>query len=643
MGTGNRRQAWAAMVLLGLLGCSGDDDGASGGGPGGRDVADSGFGNAPSPAGAGGAKTDGGALPPGFCGGCVEDGSGAASNAPFRPGTLPSDRVKVDADGALVLDPLAGTAGELIWIANTAEGTVSKIDTISYAELGRYEIPGVDWNINGDENGPSRTSVDSEGSVYAGARFGSGITKVSAAGEDCPDTNGDGAITTSAGANDVLAAGDDDCVLWTTDIAGDARGVAVQETPTQIIVDGPDADPRIVGGERFVWTGGQDVAKLHKLDAQTGAILLTLDEPPTPTYGLALDGRGNLWISGREWEDGDRRGALGRVDTTRCLDQSCADEEVCVTVCTETSCPDDCDDAVLERIELNTITYGITVDCAQRVWLGGAWGGDGVRRYDPLAPADARLSALGAATFTAVSPEPFDDTERGIHGIAADAAGFVWGAGHDTGVWRIDANTLDFVQVAGTGGEDWSAKGMAVDRRGRVWAIPLRQDYALLITPGPTLDDATVEKPVDGLVGPYTYSDMTGEQRRLAANEPGFYRQRFEGCAKSATTWGLLGYDVEAEGGTQVVFRVRTAANESDLPQAEWLDVAAIPGGNGQPIDLGATLEASGVEPERFLEVEVLLFAPNQPDDFNRCTYTPTATPRVKSFTVQRVCATEVG
>ena len=244
MGTGNRWRPSAAVLCasvlcLVLVACSGDDDGASGGGPGGKAGPDSGFGNAPIPAGASGATTDGGALPPGFCGGsCVKDGSGAASNAPFRPGTLPSDRVAVDGDGALVLDPLAGTVGELIWIANTAEGTVSKIDTVSYAELGRYEIPAVDWNIKPDENGPSRTSVDSEGSVYAGARFGNGITKVSAAGEDCPDTNGDGAVTTSAGANDVLAAGEDDCVLWTTNIGGDARGVAVQETPTQIIVDG---------------------------------------------------------------------------------------------------------------------------------------------------------------------------------------------------------------------------------------------------------------------------------------------------------------------------------------------------------------------------------------------------------------------
>jgi hypothetical protein len=312
-------------------------------------------------------------------------------------------------------------------------------------------------------------------------------------------------------------------------------------------------------------------------------------------------------------------------------------------VCDETSCPDDCDDAVLERIELNTITYGITVDCAQRVWLGGAWGGDGVRRYDPLAPADARLSVIGADTFTAVSPQPFDDSGRGIHGIAADAAGFVWGAGHDTGVWRIDADSLDFVQVAGTGGDEFSAKGMAVDRRGRVWAIPLRQEYAMVITPGATIDDATVEKPIDGLVGPYTYSDMTGEQRRLAANEPGFYRQRFAGCDKSMTQWGMLKYDVEAEGGSQVVFRVRTADDEADLADAEWLDVVSVSGPNGKPVDLGTTLEGSGIEPGKFLEVEVLLFAPNDADDHNRCMFTPTASPKVKAFTVQRVCSTEVG
>ena len=96
-------------------------------------------------------------------------------------------------------------------------------------------------------------------------------------------------------------------MLWSTDIAGDARGVAVQEIPTRFEIEpAPTASPRSPRspGAHFVWVGGQIVGagrgwtpKLHKLDAETGEILFTLDPPPAPVYGLALDGRGNLWIS----------------------------------------------------------------------------------------------------------------------------------------------------------------------------------------------------------------------------------------------------------------------------------------------------------------------------------------------------------
>jgi hypothetical protein len=416
------------------------------------------------------------ALPPstqGSCGpGCSMMGTGPGTGNAFDVTNNPSEHVGVDADGALVIARDSAESAELIWIANTKEYTVSKVDTKSRTELARFAVP-VNDTKNGGENGPSRTSVDSEGDVYAGDRYGDNLTKISAAAEKCPDTNGDGKITTSSGPMDVLAYGQDDCVIWSTPIAGDARGVAVQEIPTQFKIESvPDHAPTIteIPGVRYVWTGGQDVIKLHKLDAETGKILFTLDPGPVPVYGLAVDGRDNLWISAKH------ANGLGRVDTTRCIDDSCNMEKVCVTTCTETSCPDTCDSAVLQRIDFGSgySPYGITVDCAQRVWLGGAWGGNGVLRYDPLAPADQRLKRIDVAAFNALSATKFDQEDLGIHGIAADASGWVWGAGHDTGVWRIDANTLQLKQVAGTGGPDFNAKGIAVERSGHVWGIPLR-------------------------------------------------------------------------------------------------------------------------------------------------------------------------
>jgi streptogramin lyase len=630
--------------LITASGCSGDAErgnsypgrtGGSGGAGGRNNDRDSGLMNPDIPDG-GFPQFDGGGSAPdsGDCGsGCVRSETGPGTDKPFDLDDNPNEGVGVDPDGALVLERDDSEAQTLIWIANTSEFSVSKVDTVSFTELGRYLIPGVDQTNNPGENGPSRTSVDSEGSVYAGARYGNGVSKVSAAAEDCPDTNGDGMITTSTGVGDLLPIGEDDCVLWTTNIDGDARGVAVQEIPARFEVEQvPDSDPIIteIPGAKYLWVGGHDTERLHKLDAETGEILFTLDEPPSAIYGLALDGRGNLWTVAQ------KEGAFGRIDTARCVDDSCNDETVCVTRCSQTSCPTDCDDAIIERIEPlddgdNAMSsYGITVDCNQRVWLGGAYGSIGVKRYDPLADANERLSLV---TMIA------GNNANGVNGIAADASGFIWGAAGDTGVWRIDSDSLDFFQVPGTAAPDGQAKGIAVDRQGKIWAIPLRDTYATVITPGVMLDEATVDRPIDGFVGPYTYSDMSGEQRRLSANDPGSYRQLFEGCASDQDTeWVELAWDVETPMGTTVVFRGRTADSVADLEDAEWFNITALPGRDG-PRPLPTIIASVNQEPGRYFEIDVQLITTELGSTSkDGCSVTPATTPRVKGFSVTHVC-----
>ncbi|MEM6995697.1 MAG: hypothetical protein AAF721_34630, partial [Myxococcota bacterium] len=92
-----------------------------------------------------------------------------------------------------------------IWIANSWEGTVSKIDTVTGVELGRYRT-GPDADPD-----PSRTSVNLAGDVAVVNRSG-GITNIDARSEACPDRDYDGLVRTSACADDVLPWGADDCV-----------------------------------------------------------------------------------------------------------------------------------------------------------------------------------------------------------------------------------------------------------------------------------------------------------------------------------------------------------------------------------------------------------------------------------------------
>src|SRR5690606_32753890 len=101
---------------------------------------------------------------------------------------------------------------------------------------------------------------------------------------------------------------------------------------------------------------------------------------------------------------------------------SCDAAVICTSNCStgacvcDPGCPTACDDAVKERIVMPYAVYGITVDFKQRVWLGGS----SITRYDPSLPMATRVSSVTGLPY--------------IHGIAADAEGFVWGAGTSSGI-----------------------------------------------------------------------------------------------------------------------------------------------------------------------------------------------------------------
>jgi hypothetical protein len=541
-------------------------------------------------------NADGGA---GKCtGDCTTARTGAGTSHPFDPSQNEASNVSVDQDGALVLDRTASQSPHLIWIANTGENTVSKVDTTTFQELGRYRTG------SGD---PSRTSVNAVGDVYVGNRGGKSLTKVSALGEKCPDTNKDGVITTSSGPGNVLAAGKDDCILWETPLptSGLIRGVAAQDIYKQVAID-PDLPPQIQE-EHYVWVSSLPAGDLWKLDGATGKILIHTKVPcPAGGYGLALDGGGMLWAA-------TNSGCLSRLDTNKCKDQASCDAEpnVCTTSCEANgNCSDQCDSAMRQAITMPDDTYGITVDFKQRVWLGG---GSGLKRYVPKNPAASR----------------FTQSNNGFsHGVAADANGFVWGARHPQ-VVRLNGDTMEFTVVNTS-----SSKGMAVDKDGKIWAISYKGTFATVIEPGAALtDNKIISNAVTGLGSPYTYSDMTGLQAALAKNDPGHYLQTFEGCSEGNTKWITLDWDVETPAETMVMFRVRTAATTDALANAKWVTAAVIPTAV-PPIDLEAKFASQGVTADKYLDVEVWLSV-NAADQ-------SLVTPKVRSFGVQFSCPPKV-
>lgn len=538
--------------------------------------------------------TNGTCEDPGPCGNCDPYCRRNGAGSGHDPFTLDNDEdeesqgVVLDEEGAITID-IRKVESHFIWISNTGEGTVSKVDTRTYEEVARY-ISGPD----GQGNDPSRTSVNTFGDVFVGNRSGQSVTKISGRGEDCPDSNGDGVVTTSTGPTNVLPWGQDDCVLWNVRLqnGGIIRAVAAQ-----------DGRPNDDTARPAVWIGGWG-GVVWKLDAERGDILVETPSP-VPNYGFALDGLGNLWISGLS------DGGIGRIDTLRCTDS---------TVCNVAVCDgEDGTDCIKQRIPLNQTTYGITVDFKQRVWVGG----EKTTRYDPSQAVGSRIVSNANVPF--------------IHGIAADDKGWIWGAGMASGVIRYDAeDPNNSLAVPGT---NTSAKGMAIDLDGKIWAINQLHADATVIVGGPTINDNTVTNNVaPNLVAPYTYSDMTGAQLRFVSDERGYYRRIFEGCPEDGnflpTVWNQLRWDAETPGNSQITFRVRGADTRADLAAAAWVDVATVPP-DTSPKDIGPILEAAGLQGKQFMEVEAQLTAVRDADN-------NVFAPRLKAMEVTLSCQRRV-
>ena len=351
-----------------------------------------------------------------------------------------------------------------IWIANSSEGTVSKIRTEDGFTEAKYRT--------GPNQGaqPSRTSVNQYGDVAVSNRDPSSVTKISAVLSRCVDKNNNGMIDTSQGLNDVLPWGEDECVVWHHDIPnngafqGGARATAWEGT-TQDQETCETPVPRL-------WVGYRDngqVVHILRLDGDTGEVL---DDVPINNwnasgwapYGGAVNSAGDFITTGYNNERGIR------VDAE-----------------------------TLEVIDLgfspDNYKYGMGVDQNGNAWVGSFSGPHNLYFYDMQAQQWEGLGNGGGS----------------ILGVAIDGEGRVWGAG--TGPCRlveadVETKTFTNTNIALPGcGSPW---GVSVDNEGFIWVVD-KANQAFKVDP----DTYNVELVVTELVGPYTYSDMTGQGLQL--------------------------------------------------------------------------------------------------------------------------------
>ncbi|MEX1362820.1 MAG: hypothetical protein AB1Z98_06820 [Nannocystaceae bacterium] len=390
-------------------------------------------------------------------GGSADSGSadttaGAGDGPIFDVGTVPDG-----GNGGCQQQACGTSEWSYIFVANSSEATISKINTRTLDEEGRY------YTRPDSSGNPSRTSVSVDGRAVVVANRMGGVTKLHAVEEDCVDLNGNGVIDTSSGGpGSMLPFAQEECVAWHTPFPGATTQRPVAWTTGVYNPETCEYDDQMVWTSAAFGMGGTwpcdgaDGIYVYRLEGETGAVLDELHMPDVTCgntlgpYGAAVDYNNDLWMY------------IWSAFTIVHVEYDTLDYET-----------------------FSGGSYGITVDTNGRVWT------DSGNRYDP--PSGQWVSKIGSLPGS------------GGSGVAQDQMGRMWTA-TTGGVGWIDMETMlvgDTVPLP----EGGLYRGIAVDFDGYIWAVILGAGTAHKIDP----TTYSVET-FSGLNNPYTYSDMAGGQ-----------------------------------------------------------------------------------------------------------------------------------
>jgi len=531
-------------------------------------------------------------------------GMGPGTENGYDQGSSNADNVKVNENGELELDNGSETVQTLLrylWVPNSIDGTMSKIDTFEKIEVARYHV-----GLSAASD-PSRTSVDLAGNVFVGARGDGTVTKIAGHLEYCVDRNGDNVIQTSTGPSDVLprdadGRSTDECVVWVrafneTDLkspyaCGGIRGVAA--TPET--------------GNNFEYTGHVMIGCYlgdpfsYRLNGNTGDIIdifsmVSETNQTCRPYGYVLDKYGRNWVSCRyipEWQT-PVTGGIAWFDIN---DPS---EHIHYV-------PD------VPYYDGFAGYYGIAIDRWGSIWVTSFLDGF-VHRYTPDS---SPLADQGTWTSLRLS------TVHGFRGIAADDDGYTWSISTDEAdglgsrIYMIDGYT--FPSPSSVHGPyflgdgvtiPFQGTGVGVDFKGDVWGMSRcggGQGYVTYLKidrSGATPVVVEADKkiiPVGN--GPYVYSDMIGYNLKKFASKEGWFRHTFEICASSLSTdWQKIYWKASVPADTRVIIRARTSDDLAQLPFQPWQILVEVPD-DVSPKDIPDTLPQG-----HYIELEVRLYS----------------------------------
>ncbi len=348
------------------------------------------------------------------------NGSGGGPN-----GGLPNFDVGSPDGGAACGGGMGGGGGTLsyIWIANSSQGTVSKINTQTMIEEGRYIVK------PNSAGSPSRTTVSLSGDVAVANRNG-GVAKIYDNVDDCVESNGVPGIQTSTDAT-FLPWGQDECLAWYTPLA-------YSSNRPMAWAQGTLNDSTCEYDNEKLWTAGANgvgSTQVLLLDGETGVVEQTINIPEVASgiglYGGAVDGDGHFWGI-----DASGSRQLVRVDRQN---------------------------FTYEVFPGPGTGYGIAVDSVGRPWFCA---GGGASRFDPVAQTWQSLASPGGNLWG---------------GCMTDGQGTLWHCRQaDAMLVGIDTETLNVVQQIQLPAY---AHGISVDFDGNVWAVGFASSQAFRVDP----------------------------------------------------------------------------------------------------------------------------------------------------------------
>ncbi len=515
---------------------------------------------------------------------CFDVAFGPGTGRPFsEPNQDNGSGAVLNEDGHLQLLN-SDTRFEYLWVANSIEGTLSKVDTHELREVARYYSvgPNDDGLTPGRHNYPSRTAIDLGSDMFVANRAfnregepgqpsipqRSSVTKI--ANHDCIDRNGDGQIQTSrdVSGNNVIELEDpneflglnDECFAWTKAVGrpgGIARALALNVGDAQ----SPNGN---------VWAGMWSHREFYGLQGHTGELIERPGMPNPvavghPPYGAVVDSSGYVW-------SGTQGGCsiVGFDSRTG-----------------RTSQP----------FELNCRGYGFTLDGNNRLWIGAQ--SEGALRYDPYRDANGQAIDDPLAGGGDVRRTGCVGIRCHLRGGGADAQGRIW-FGNTDGVVGYQVDTMQLIGHFGMGGT--GAPGAGVDFSGKVWGV-FSNGFTGRLDPSNPND---VRRVTVGS-GPYTYSDFTGFNLRNFTAPRGGYKQIIEGCEKNETDW--LALDVEAT----ILPRTRIEVRAKAAGSLEALSTPGLATFGPWTLDTEGVgelaVDLNLLPAERFIELEVFLFS----------------------------------